>query len=345
VLLSEIAHDDDAAKVALRIREALSRPMDLADHEVFVTPSIGIAVYPNDGEDVNRLLKNADMAMYHAKRQGKDGYYFYSEELNRSALRRLTMETHLRRAAERGELTLHFQPQMDLLSARISGLEALLRWDNPELGKVSPVEFIPLAEETGLIVPIGEWVLRTACAQVRAGVDAGLPPRRVAVNISVLQFVQPGFPALVESILTETGVDASLLELEITESLLMKDPEGAVKTLGALKGLGVQLAIDDFGTGYSSLSYLKQFPIDRLKIDRAFVRNINVDAQDAAIATAVIAMADSLDLRVTAEGVETEDQLRYLESKRCDEIQGFYLSRPLPAAEVVALLQAREREE
>ncbi len=341
MLLPEIYRSEDAALVAKRIQANLSQPLTLGGHEVFVTPSIGIAVFPQDGADSETLLKNADMAMYFAKHQGRNLYRFYDASLNETALKRLTMESQLRKAIERNELTLHYQPQLDLLSGRICGVEALVRWTNALLGTLSPLEFIPLAEETGLIIPIGEWVLRTACRQAKAWQVAGMGLERMAVNISVLQFVQPGFPGLVAQILEETGLEPRALELEITESLLMKDPEGALATLRVLKNLGVQLAIDDFGTGYSSLSRLKQLPLDRLKIDKAFVREVNTQPNDAAITTAVIAMAESMGLRVIAEGVENEAQLRFLKAKRCDEIQGYYLSRPLPTAEITALFHNR----
>jgi EAL domain-containing protein (putative c-di-GMP-specific phosphodiesterase class I) len=316
----------------------LSQPLTLGGHEIFVTPSIGIAVFPQDGENAETLLKNADIAMYFAKRQGRNLYRFYDVTLNETALRRLTMENQLRKAIERNELTLHYQPQLDLATGRICGVEALVRWTNEALGTVSPLDFIPLAEETGLIIPIGEWVLRVACQQAKTWQAAGFGLARMAVNISVLQFVQPGFPGLVARILEECGLEPAALELEITESLLMKDPEGALQTLRALKDLGVQLAIDDFGTGYSSLSRLKQLPLDRLKIDKAFVREVNTQPNDAAIATAVIAMAESMGLRVIAEGVENEAQLRFLKARHCNEIQGYYLSRPLPAAEMTPQL-------
>lgn len=334
VLLPEVRRTEDVALVAERIQKNLSQPLVLAGHEVFITPSIGIAVFPNDGEEPGTLIKNADMAMYLAKRQGRNLYRFYDPTLNEAALRRLTMESQLRRAIEQNDLYLHYQPQMDLPSGRISGVEALLRWKNAMLGLVSPMDFIPLAEETGLIVPIGEWVLRTACRQAKIWQDEGINLERMAVNISVLQFVQPSFPSLVARVLAETGLEPQALELEITETLLMKDPEGATDTLQALKKLGVQLAIDDFGTGYSSLSRLKQLPIDRLKIDKAFVSEVNTQPDDAAIATAVIAMADSMGLRVIAEGVENEAQLRFLKSRNCDEVQGYYLSKPLPVHEI-----------
>ena len=339
VLLPEVRRSEDVASVAERIQATLSQPLVLGGHEVFITPSIGIAIFPEDGDDSETLLKNADMAMYLAKRQGRNLYRFFDATLNEVALKRLTMENQLRKAIEQNDLSLHYQPQLDLPSGRISGVEALLRWHSPVLGSVSPVDFIPLAEETGLIISIGEWVLRTACQQARRWQEQGTGLQRMAVNISVLQFVQPSFPALVARILEETGLAPESLELEITESLLMKDPEGATCTLQALKDLGVQLAIDDFGTGYSSLSRLKQLPLDRLKIDKAFVREVNLQPDDAAIATAVIAMAESMGLKVIAEGVENEAQLRFLKSKNCDEVQGYFLSRPLPVDEATKMFQ------
>ncbi|MCB1921159.1 MAG: EAL domain-containing protein [Candidatus Competibacteraceae bacterium] len=343
VLLAEVRRYEDAAVVAERIQKQLSRPLMLEGHEVFITPSIGIAIFPRDGDDAEALLKNADMAMYSAKHQGRNLYCFYDVSLNETALQRLSIENQLRKAIDRHELSLHYQPQLDLPSGRICGVEALVRWQNPVLGFVSPIDFIPLAEETGLIIPIGEWVLRTACQQARIWQDAGCGLSRMGVNISVLQFMQPDFPSLVARILQETDLKAEALELEITESLLMRDPDGANHTLQELKALGVQLAIDDFGTGYSSLSRLKQLPLDRLKIDRVFVQEVNTRPDDAAITTAVIAMAESMGLRVIAEGVENEAQLGFLRDKQCDEIQGYYLSRPLPADQLTALLHQYQR--
>ncbi|MCP4409337.1 MAG: EAL domain-containing protein [Gammaproteobacteria bacterium] len=339
VVLTEIHQPEDAALVAERIIAILSQPLILHGHDVFITPSIGIALFPQDAQDAESLIKQADMAMYYSKRQGKHQYQFFNKEMNTAAIRRMRLESCLRKALNQAELSLHYQPQIDLIGGQIRGIEALLRWHNPLLGSISPSEFIPLAEETGLIIPIGEWVLQSVCTQAQAWRSSGLPVPRMAVNISVIQFVQPGFVDLVERTLQETGLESNVLELEITEGLLMKDAEGAIRTLTALKALGVQLAIDDFGTGYSSLSYLKQFPIDRLKIDRAFVREVNSDPDDAAIATAVIAMADSMDLGVVAEGVETKAQLKFLQSKYCNEMQGYYLSKPLPVGDMEAFLQ------
>lgn len=339
LLVSEIQHEEDAACIASRILENFSQPFHLSGHEVVVSPSIGISVFPHDGEDVGRLLRNGDMAMYYAKRAGKNSFSFYDESMNEVAMKRLIMENHLRKALENQELSLHYQPQKDMITGQISGVEALMRWHSPELGHVPPDQFIPLAEETGLIIELGEWVLRTACAQTKAWHDSGISLQRVAVNVSVHQFVQTGFTNLVAEILAETGLKPNVLELEVTEGLLMKDAVSAVKTLGALKSLGVQLAIDDFGTGYSSLSYLKQFPIDRLKIDRRFVQDINTDPSDAAITMAVIAMAEKMSLKVTAEGVETEEQLGFLKSKNCDEVQGYHLSRPIPSEDMEQFLK------
>lgn len=331
VLLSEIDSVEAPATVAQRILETMAEPMQLGGQEVFVTPTIGITLFPEDGADVDTLLKNADLAMYFAKRAGRNSFQYYQASMNESALKRLTLENSLRQALARGEFSLHYQPQVDLLTDTISGVEALLRWHHEELGNVSPVDFIPIAEENGLIVAIGEWVLRTACRQAKTWRERGVPLPRIAVNVSVKQFVQRNFPALVAQVLAETGLEPNVLEIEITESLLMRDADGAMATLNQIKALGVQLAIDDFGTGYSSLSRLKLFPIDRLKIDRSFVRAVDTDFNDQAITSAVIAMASSMNMKVIAEGVETEDQLAFLRSKRCDEIQGYFLSRPLPA--------------
>jgi diguanylate cyclase (GGDEF)-like protein len=339
LLLTELADGSDAGLVARRLLAALADPVQIERHEVPITASIGIAVYPDDGEDAETLLKNADMAMYFAKRDGRNNFQFFTEAMNASVLKRMTMESHLRRALELGELFLHYQPQVDVASGAVSGAEALLRWSSAELGNIPPAEFIPLAEETGLILPIGEWVLRTACAQAKAWHDAGMQLPRIAVNVSVRQFAQEGFPALVDQILKEVGLEPSALEIEITESVLVKDAAVALHTLQALKALGVCLAIDDFGTGYSSLAYLKQFPIDRLKIDRSFIRSVSSNPQDRAIAAAVIAMAESMNLVVTAEGVETEGQLSFLRSQQCDEAQGFLVSRPLPFMEIAKFLR------
>lgn len=339
VLLPELNHAEAAGEVAHRLITALSQPLQLGGHEIAITASIGIAVFPDDGTDVDSLVKHADMAMYFTKREGRNGFRFYNESMSSRALERLTMEQGLRRALERGEFALHYQPQMDIATGTVSGVEALLRWHSPELGDLLPADFIALAEETGLILPIGDWVLRTACAQCQAWRDAGLAVPRVAVNVSARQFSQPGFAASVAKVLAGSGLDPGALELEITENLLMNNGDSALQTLLELKKLGVQLAIDDFGTGYSSLSYLKQFPIDRLKIDRAFVNGVKTDAQDRALTTAIISMADSMELKVTAEGIETAGQLQFLETLHCGEAQGFFLSRPLTVSKAEVFLR------
>jgi EAL domain-containing protein (putative c-di-GMP-specific phosphodiesterase class I)/CheY-like chemotaxis protein len=321
----------------------VNRPLDIDEHELEVSCSIGISIYPKDGEDVRALLKNADVAMYRAKEQGRNNFKFYTGELNDKAVARMTMEKHLRRALEREEFLLHYQPQVDLRTGRITGMEALLRWQSPELGLVSPAGFIPLAEETGLIVPIGEWVMKTACAQNRAWQAAGLSPLTMAVNLSPRQFRQEGLAETVARILRETGLEPRYLELEIVESLIMHDVQSATLILKKLKELGVQLTMDDFGTGYSSLSYLKQFPFDKMKIDQSFVREITSDPDSAAIVRTIIAMAHSLHLRVVAEGVETEGQLSYLRSHGCEEMQGFYFSRPVPSGAFEQLLREGRR--
>ncbi|HEX9626083.1 MAG TPA: EAL domain-containing protein [Acidiferrobacterales bacterium] len=339
VVLADVGHVDDVAWVANKILEAFARPFHVADSELFVTVSIGITLYPFDDHGVDGLLKNADMAMYKAKEQGRNNYQFYTTELNEQAREHLGIEIALRRALEREEFLLHFQPQVDLTSGRVVGLEALLRWHHPQRGLIPPSAFIPLAEENGLIVPIGEWVLRQCGAQVRAWEAQGLEIGRVAVNLSARQFRQRDLAERVAAILAATGMPADRLELEITESTLMHSAETTNAALAELKAMGLRLAIDDFGTGYSSLSYLKRFPIDTLKIDQSFVRDITHAPDDAAIITAIITMAHSMGMKVVAEGVETEDELRFLHRHRCDGMQGFLFSRPLPAEEFAALLR------
>lgn len=338
VLLSTIERNEDAATVAERIRLNLAQPLIFGDHELYTTTSIGITIYPDDGENAEELLKNADLAMYYAKRGGGNMYRYFSAKMSETALQRLTLENHLRKAIERGELDLHYQPQLDVVTGEFCGLEALLRWDSQELGRISPAEFIPLAEETGLIVSIGEWVLRKACQQAKKLQDQGISFNRMAVNVSAIQFLHKGFSSLVTRILDETGLEPEVLELELTESVLINDEDIVLSVLRSLKQIGVQLAIDDFGTGYSSLSRLKNFPIDRLKIDRGFVHNIEQDSDNAAIVVAVIAMAEGMDMKVIAEGVETDGQLAFLKNKRCNEVQGYLLSKPLPSAQIEEFL-------
>jgi diguanylate cyclase (GGDEF)-like protein/PAS domain S-box-containing protein len=343
VVLANVAHVDDVTRIAQKILERFAHPFRVGGRDLFVTSSIGITLYPLDDGSVENLLKNADAAMYHAKEHGRNTFQFYTAEMNVRAARRLSIETGLRHALERNELSLHYQPQVDLRSGKLYGMEALLRWHSPEFGSVSPVEFIPLAEEIGLIQPIGEWVLRTACVQTRAWHEAGFPGLRIGVNLSARQFQQKNLVQLIRQALTDSGLEPLHLDLELTESMLMHDMERTVATLTELDALGVALSVDDFGTGYSSLSYLKRFPIDVLKIDRSFVRDITSDPDDAAIATAIIAMAHSLEIKVIAEGVETLEQQEFLKQHNCDGMQGYYFSKPLPAEDFTRLLQKHQR--
>jgi len=340
VLTEELAQPAQVAAVAQKILAAVARPVVLATREVHLTGSIGISTYPGDSEDMQGLMKNADIAMYRAKELGKNNYQFYSARMNVHTLERLAMESDLRRALERNEFLLHYQPKVELGSGRIAGVEALVRWQQPGKELIPPAQFIPLAEETGLIVPIGEWVLRTACLQNKSWQDQGLPRLRTAVNLSARQFAHENLVQDVARVLSETGLAPAALEFEITESMVMSNPERAVRLLDQFKNMGIHLSIDDFGTGYSSLSYLKRFPINSVKIDRSFIRDLPGDADDAAITEAIIAMAHSLRLRVIAEGVETEEQLRFLRAHGCDEMQGYHFSRPLPEGELLRLLQA-----
>jgi diguanylate cyclase (GGDEF)-like protein/PAS domain S-box-containing protein len=319
------------AHVLQRIMEVITQPLAIDSHRFYPTCSIGIAIYPADGEDAETLIKHADIAMYRAKEIGRNNFQFFTPALNEKALERLRLETDLRKALERDELVLHYQPQVSLHSGRIVGMEALIRWQHPQLGMVAPGRFIALAEETGLIVPIGQWVLRTACRQTRAWQEAGLATLRIAVNLSARQFGERDLVQSITAILAETGLDAQLLELELTEGMVMEDVERTIGILHELKALGLHLSIDDFGTGYSSLSYLKRFPIDVLKIDQSFVRDMTANADSAAIVKAIISLARNLRLQVIAEGVETESQLAYLRENDCSQMQGYYFSRPLAA--------------
>lgn len=339
VVLEGINAVEEIVTVAHKIRDSLSDPVLLEGREIFLTASIGIATYPSEVDDVEGVLKQADFAMYHAKGEGRNTYQFYRAELRSKQGDRLGLEAQLRRALQREEFVLHYQPQVELKTGRIVGAEALLRWRHPERGMIPPSAFIPLAEETGLIVPIGEWVLRTACAHNRALQDAGHAPIVMAINLSARQFREKNLVDVIGRSLKDTGLDPRYLELEITESMLVHQVEEVVATLGKLSQMGIQLSIDDFGTGYSSLSYLRRFPVQKLKIDQSFVRDITSNPDDAAIALAVIAMAHSLKLKVIVEGLETKEQLDYLRRHDCDEMQGYYFSRPLPPEELACLLR------
>ncbi len=337
VLLSIIHNEEDAAVIAERIRSNISQPFMIGGHELFVMASIGISIFPNDADNYEDLLKHADLAMYYAKKHGGNRYCYFSASMIDLPLHRLTVTNHLRKAIERGELELYYQPQFKINQDQFYSVEALLRWKNNELGNIPPTEFIPLAEKTGLIISIGEWVLREACTQVKAWQNQGITLLRVAVNVSAIQFMQGDFVSLVSQILSEADLNPAILELELTESTLIKDDLSILRILQALKQIGVQLSIDDFGTGYSSLSRLKNYPIDRLKIDQSFIRSIDSDSDKGAIASAVIALAESMNMQVIAEGVETEEQLTFLINKHCNEVQGDLLSKPLPSTQLEAL--------
>jgi len=341
-LLFEIETPEEAADYAERLSACLKRSLFFVGHELHLTASIGIAIYPHDGTKAETLLKNADAAMCRTKEMGRNGYQFYYPEMTQLSLQTLILENKLHRALEREEFALRYQPQLDLRHGRISGMEALVCWNYPGQEPVSPLDFIPLAEETGLITPIGEWILRSACAQNKQWQDEGLPAQKVAVNISARQFYQYDIARLVGSVLEKTGLDPCWLAVEITESVLMQDVEQTVNILHRLKNMGVQVTIDDFGTGYSSLSYLKQFPVQALKIDRSFITGIPEDHEDRAITAAIIAMAHILNIQVIAEGIEREEQRQFLTSKGCDKIQGFLFSPPLSVDEFRSLLIAQQ---
>ena len=339
VMLPDVAAPEDTGRVAARLIEDLQQPIQLGLHSLVVTPSIGIATYPRDGGDVDTLLRHADLAMYFAKRTSPGTYEFFSGAMNDAAVKRFAIEGKLRTALARGEFSLQYQPQFDVLTGGVSGMEALLRWTNEELGSIGPTEFIPVAEETGLILEIGEWVLRTACSQAKAWSDEGLPVVRMAVNVSGQQFSLKDFPARVAAIIKDTGIDPAMLELEITESVVMKDEDASERTFAELKALGVSLAIDDFGTGYSSFGRLRHFSVNRLKIDRSFVTSLVNCTDDRAIAGAIIAMSRSMRISVTAEGVENFPQLTFLQEQCCQDAQGFLFSRPLAPSDALALLR------
>ncbi len=338
LLLHNLAHVQDAGKVALRILKDMSAPFKMGGHEIFITASVGIALYPADGTDGDELIKNADIAMYHAKSMGKNNYQYFTKSMNARALEFLTLENRLHKALENREFLLYYQPKWSITKGRMDGLEALLRWKPGDGEMIQPSHFIPLAEEIGLILPIGDWALRTACLQNKAWQKAGYDPVAVSVNLSNRQFDQKNLIEVVTAALNDAGLDPRHLELEITESAIMKDPEESIGTLRELKKLGIRISIDDFGTGYSSLNYLRRLPLDSLKIDRSFVMNIETNPDDAAIVEAIISLARNLKLKVIAEGVETEQQLSFLRGQGCDDYQGYLLSRPLPAEEIPGLL-------
>lgn len=338
-ILLDAADENKISSAVQKIMAAVSSPFSLDGRELFLTCSVGIALYPRDGEDAQVLLKNANTALHRAKEHGSNSFQFYADEMNVKALERLMLENNLRHALERNELQLHYQPQVDIRSGKVIGIEALVRWQNPEFGLIPPAMFIPLAEETGLILEIGDWVLRTACAQNKAWQDSGLAPLRMAVNFSARQFKQPNVVETVAFALRESGLAPCYLDIELTESVLIHDADAAISTMRALRELGVQFSIDDFGTGYSSLSYLKRFPLNTLKIDRSFVQDVPGNTDDAAIAKAIISMAHDLKLKVIAEGVENEAQRTFLKQHHCDEMQGYYFSRPVCADEIAELLR------
>ena len=343
VLLSEIRTPSDASLVAEKILKTLSQPLNISGHQLVITPSIGIAIIPDDGRDANALMKNADLAMYRAKEHGRNNFQFYSEEMNTNAVNRLRTEYELRRALEREEFELYYQPKVRLSDQRIVGMECLIRWHHPERGLLSPVEFIDIAEETGAIVDMGTWVIAEACRAGKSLCDQLGSELEIAINISPRQFKDPNLVSTIRRALRETGLNPTSLEIEITETMLMSDVEAANQTVQKLHQLGLKLAIDDFGTGYSSLNYLKKFPIDTVKVDRSFIMDIPESADDMAITSAVIAMAHRLNMSVVAEGVETRDQLEFLQSNGCEFAQGYLFSKPLPIASIRPMLSPNVR--
>lgn len=343
IILPELLNAEDAALVARKILGVFAQPFVLEQHEVFITSSIGISLYPADGENTDTLIKHADTAMYHAKEQGRNNYQFFTDDLNSSVSERLSLENDMRKALERNEFLVYYQPQVNLSNGNIIGMEALVRWNHPVKGIISPHQFIPIAEDTGIIVPLGEWVLRQACQQNQLWINQGYPPQRVAVNLSARQFRQPNLVANITNILEETGMNPELLELEITESIAMGNADLSVNILNKLKSMSIRIAIDDFGTGFSSLSYLKRFPITTLKIDQTFVADIIPDTDGKEIVAVIIMLARNLGLNVIAEGVETMEQLVYLQEHNCEEIQGYLFSKPLPESEFSKLLAQKKR--
>ena len=342
ILLDDINSDSHISLLAEKLLDTLKKPFKINKHELFVTASIGISIFPNDGEDSDTLLRNADVAMYRAKDLGKNNYQFYSDDLSARIFERMTLESHLRHALERNEFVLYYQPQIDTRTQKIMGVEALLRWKHPEFGLVTPNNIVPLMEETGLIEKVGHWALETACRQARKWHDAGWTYLHLSVNISSRQFNDPDFISLVHDIISTTGINPEYLELELTESMLIRNASATINALNTLSSLGVRFAIDDFGTGYSSLSYLRRFPIDTIKIDRSFIHDVTDNPDDAAIASAIIVMGQNLSLNVIAEGVENQQQLEFLSSRNCHYLQGNLFSRPLPAEEFSTLLRQQK---
>jgi diguanylate cyclase (GGDEF)-like protein len=339
VLLTDLRRPEDAAGIAQRLVDTLAAPATVQGTEIFVGGSVGVAMYPEDGADANTLLMNADIAMYRAKAAGRNGFQLYDPSMNAQALQRLQMEVQLRRALERDEFVLYYQPRVTAATGRIVGAEALIRWQHPERGLLAPGEFIPLAEDTGLVIPIGEWVIEAACRQIAAWQAQGQEPVRVAVNLAATHLRQGDLPGRVADALHRHGVASGRLEIEVTESILLVDPELSARVARELRDMGVHLSIDDFGTGYSSLGYLKRLPIATLKIDRSFVRDLGVDPDDEAIVGAIVALAHSLKLKVVAEGVETASQLGFLKSLGCDEYQGYLMSPPVKAEDFSQLVR------
>jgi diguanylate cyclase (GGDEF)-like protein/PAS domain S-box-containing protein len=339
ILLSEIAHPEDAGTSAKKILQLLAASHTIDSHDLHIAGSIGISIYPQDGEDAETLIKSADTAMYHAKESGRNNCQFFRSDMNQKAVERQSLESSLRGALERKEFLLHYQPKVDLRTREITGVEALIRWQHPERGLIPPSQFVPIAEDSGLIIPIGQWVLREACRQGRAWLDAGLSFKHLSINVSAVEFRHKDFVECVRTILAETGLEARYLDLELTEGVLMEDAESTISVLRDLKTLGVGLAVDDFGTGYSSLSYLQQFPIDVLKIDQSFIDQVSAGSNKLAIVSAIIDMGKNLKQRVIAEGIETQAQLAFLQNLHCAEGQGFLFSPPIPASQFAELLQ------
>ncbi len=339
IIMPNLADPRHAPLVSQRVLDALAEPFHLNGNETFVSASIGITIFPDDASEAKELLRNADAAMYRAKEQGKANFHFFTADLNAVVQERMVLKNGLGKALENGEFSLHYQPKLEIESGRITGVEALMRWNSPELGMVSPVKFIPVMEETGQVVEMGEWAIRTACLQHQEWRQAGLPQIRIAVNLSPRQLRDASFVPIVENVLREAGVEPAGLELEITESLLMSDSGGALKALGELHEMGIHMAMDDFGTGYSSLSYLKRFPIDTIKIDRTFIADIATNPDDAEIIRTIISMGHTLNRKVIAEGVENDQQLSLLREYQCDEIQGYFFSRPLPAGMITKFIK------